>query len=140
MTRTFITRTTALWLFCSFFASMLFGQSTTDSLLSLERIFLKPYIAGTRPSNPVLSNDGGFLLFSWDDKAMNKYRNWLMNSDGSGLHQIADTTIGEIELSTDSRTVACTRNGDIFITDTSFATFERVTKTQSWEGGLRWSP
>ncbi len=138
MKQSFFTRTATLWLFCSLLVSLSFSQA--DSLLSLERIFLKPYITGTRPSNPVLSNDGGFIIFSWDNTAMNKYRYWLMNSDGKNMRQISDTTIGEFELSTDSRTVACTRNGDIFLTDTNFTNFERITKTQSWERGLRWSP
>lgn len=133
-------RATTLLGFCAMFFFTAFSQSASDSLLSLERIFLKPYIAGTRPSSPILSNDGGFIIYSWDSKAENKYRYWMMNSDGTRRYQVADTTLGDIELSSDSRTVACTRNGDIFITDTSFTNFERMTKTDAYESGLRWAP
>jgi dipeptidyl aminopeptidase/acylaminoacyl peptidase len=57
----------------------------------------------------------------------------------SGPRMIADTLLGEIEWSPDGKTIACTRKGDIFLTDTGFASYQRLTKSESGEGSLRWS-
>ena len=116
------------------------AQTNNDSLLSLERIFLKPYIAGTRPTDPQISPDGKLMLFRWDAKAENKYRYWMMNSDGSNMKMINDTLVNEVEWSPDSKTVACVRKGDVFLTDTSFQSYRRITKTEASESGLQWSP
>ena len=112
----------------------------SDSILPLKQIFSKPYIAGTRPADPTLSPDGKILLFRWDSTARGIYRYWLTRSDGTGLHQIADTLAGNIEWSPDSKTIACTRKGDIFLTDSSFSSFHRLTKTDADEHSLRFSP
>ncbi len=116
-----------------------FSQSTSGALLSLDRIFKKPYLAGTRPSDPTISPDGKVVFFRWDSSAQNKYRYWMMASDGSAMHELADTLLGEIAWSPDSKTIACTRKGDIFLTDTSFRTFNRLTKTDASENSLHWS-
>jgi dipeptidyl aminopeptidase/acylaminoacyl peptidase len=121
-------------------SGLAFARQGADSILSLKRIFFKPYICGTRPSDPNVSPDGKLILFRWDSTARNKYRNWLIGSDGSNLHQIADTLLGELSWSPDSRSVACTRKGDLFLTDTSFHTFERLTKTDASENSLSFSP
>lgn len=110
-----------------------------DSLIPLKRIFFKPYIAGSRPNSQKISPDGKLILYRWDEKAENKYRFWLMNSDGTNNHQIADTLVSEIEWSPDAKTIACVRQGDIFLTDTSFRTFTRLTKTEGYENNLSWS-
>src|ERR1051326_1866280 len=52
---------------------------------------------------------------------------------------IADTLLGEIEWSPDGRTIACTRKGSIFLTDTGFQSFQRLTKSEAGENSLRWS-
>ncbi len=141
MISAYITRTVACMFLCAMLFSQSFSQSAPDSVLPLDRIFMKPYIAGTRPVSPILSTDGNYVIFSWDNNAQNNYRYWMVNSDGSRLRKLpVDSTVGELELSPDSRSVACTRSGDIFITDTSFTTFERMTKTHAWESGLKWSP
>lgn len=114
-------------------------QSTADSVLSLERIFKKPYIAGTRPGDPNISPDGSLMIFAWDQNRENTMRSWMVMSDGRGLHQIADTLAGGFAWSLDGKTLACTRKGDIFLTDTAFTTFTRLTKTEAGEYGLRWS-
>ncbi len=107
--------------------------------LPLRRIFVKPYLCGSRPTDQKFSPDGKLVLFRWDSTARDKYRLWLAASDGSGLRQIADTLLGEVEWSPDGKTIACTRKGDIFLTDTSFASFQRLTKSEAYENSLHWS-
>jgi dipeptidyl aminopeptidase/acylaminoacyl peptidase len=136
-------RTPARYLFAAIFtlitAGEIFAQQSTESPLPLRRIFMKPYLAGTRPAGQKISPDGKFIIFRWDSTANNKYRYWFMRADGSGMHLIPDTLLGEVEWSPDSKTIACTRKGDIFLTDTAFHSFVRLTKTESQEGGLTWS-
>jgi dipeptidyl aminopeptidase/acylaminoacyl peptidase len=122
-----------------FFTILLSAVASAQSVLPLERIFNKPYIAGSRPTSPNISPDGKFIIFRWDSTNNNKYRYWMMNSDGNDMHMIQDTLVGEIEWSPDSRTIACTKKGDIFLTDHHFKNFERLTKTDDREGGLSWS-
>jgi dipeptidyl aminopeptidase/acylaminoacyl peptidase len=126
-----------LTLLFSQFSLSLFAQQ--DSLIPLKRIFFKPYIAGTRPNSPEISPDGTLILYRWDEHAENKYRFYLMNSDGTNAHQIADTLVSEVEWAPDSKTIACIRQGDIFLTDTSFRSFTRLTKTEAGERNLLWS-
>lgn len=111
-----------------------------DSILSLERIFLKPYIAGSRPSDPKLSADGKRMLFRWDETARGRAKLWIMNSDGSGTMTPADSTLGEIEWSPDGKTIVCSRFGDLFVADSSLTSFRRLLKTEASENGIRWSP
>jgi dipeptidyl aminopeptidase/acylaminoacyl peptidase len=110
------------------------------AVLPLERIFLKPYIAGSRPNGPRISPDGKTILFRWDSSATGKYRMWATDYAGSGAHQLPDTLLGEIAWSPDGSHIACTRGGDLYFSDLAFGVFDRVTKTESYEGGLRWSP
>lgn len=117
----------------------IFARQEADSVLPLRRIFFKPYLAGTRPEVSSLSPDGKLLLYQWDSTARGRSRSWLMNSDGSGAREIADTLVGEAEWSPDSKKLACTRQGDLFLTDTAFHTFDRLTKTDASEYGLRFS-
>lgn len=119
--------------------SQVLSQQQGEIPLSLERIFKKPYIAGSRPSDPTISPDGKLMIYSWDRNAENKFRTWMMNSDGSDARQIADTISGGFAWSPDGKRIACTRNGDVFLTDTSFLTFTRLTKTDANEWGLRWT-
>jgi dipeptidyl aminopeptidase/acylaminoacyl peptidase len=113
--------------------------SSTGAAIPLRRIFVKPYLCGTRPSDQKFSPDGRLVLFRWDSSAQDKYRYWIAGSDGSGLRQIADTLLGEVEWSPDGKTIACTRKGDIFLTDTAFASFQRLTRSDAWENSLHWS-
>lgn len=115
------------------------GRAGGQHMLPLDRIFGKPYLAGTRPSLSSISPDGKFLLVRWDSSAAGKSRSWLMHADGSGMHEIADTLLGEVAWGPDGSTIACTRKGDIFLTDTSFQSFERLTKTDAYENSLSWS-
>ncbi len=115
-------------------------QPAAKAPIPMERIFFKPYIAGTRPTNASLSPDGKVMLYQWDDSAANKYRRWMMTSDGANNHKLVDTTLGEIEFSPDGKTIACTRNGDIYLTDTSFTSYTRLTKTSDGENNILWSP
>ncbi len=120
-----------------------FGLSSTarqSGVLSMERIFQKPYIAGARPSGPMISPDGKMILFHWDSTARGHSRLWATDFAASDRHLIADTLIGEIAWSPDGRKVACTRKGDLFFADSTLTTFEQITKTDTWEGGLTWSP
>lgn len=55
------------------------------------------------------------------------------------MHMIADTLIGEAVWSPDSKTIACIRSGDVFLTDTGFHSFERLTKSEAFENDLHWS-
>ncbi|HJW30851.1 MAG TPA: prolyl oligopeptidase family serine peptidase, partial [Saprospiraceae bacterium] len=122
--------------------SVIHGQTSSapnNNELSLRRIFSKPYIAGTRPTGARISPDGTLILFRWDSTAQNKYRYWMMKADGSLQHMLADTLLDEVVWSPKSSTVACTRKGDIFLTDNGFSSFDRVTKTEANEGGLQWS-
>ncbi len=115
------------------------GSSQPDTPLFLQRIFNKPYIAGTRPTNPRISPDNNNILFRWDSTAHNKYRYWLMNANGANQHMLPDTLLGEIEWSPDAKMIACTKKGDIYLTDINFSSFERLTKTEEGENGLQWS-
>lgn len=117
-----------------------YSQSSIDALLTRERIFRKPFIAGSRPVDPNISPDAKSVVFRWDSSAQNKYRYWMMSSDGSAMHELEDTLLGEIAWAPDSKAIACTRRGDIFLTDTSFRSFDRVTKTDAIESSLHWSP
>ncbi|MBI1805250.1 MAG: S9 family peptidase [Ignavibacteria bacterium] len=112
----------------------------TDSTVPLKRIFFKPYIAGSRPTDPTISPNGNIILFRWDSTALGTYRYWFMRSDGTEMRQIPDTLLGNVEWSPDSKTIACTRKGDVFLTDTSFQLFQRITKTDAEEQSLRFSP
>ena len=116
------------------------SQSSDNATLSLDRIFKKPYLAGSRPNDPNISPGGGVITFRWDSSAQNKYRMWIMDSRGTALRPIADTLLGAISWSPDSKSVACTRKGDIFLTDSTFTSFARVNKTEAFEGSLTWSP
>ena len=143
--RSFLKTASGLHFFLPFigsvlFSSVLFAQQKQDSVLSMERIFFKPYLAGSEPDGAELSPDGSTLLFRWDSTARDNYRRWLMHSDGSAMHVIADTLLGEIQWSPDSRTIACTKKGDVFLTDTGFQSFRRLTKTDAYEHSLHWSP
>jgi len=106
----------------------------------MERIFFKPYLPGSEPTGAQLSRDGSVLLFQWDSTARGNYRRWLMRSDGLAMHVLGDTLIGEIQWSPDSKTIACTKRGDVFLTDTGFQSFRRLTKTDAYEHSLHWSP
>ena len=64
----------------------------------------------------------------------------MMLSDGSAMHELADTLLGEVAWSPDSKAVACIRQGDIFLTDTGFHSLTRLTKTDAFENSLHWSP
>ncbi|HTK81614.1 MAG TPA: S9 family peptidase [Bacteroidota bacterium] len=110
-----------------------------SSELNFKRIFSKPYIAGSRPNGARISPDGKAILFRWDSTAHNNYKYWMMSGDGADQHMLADTLLDEVEWSPNSQTVACTRKGDIFLTDNTFSAFDRITKTEAGEGGLRWS-
>ena len=127
------------FILCLLVMPELHAQSGDNSILSMERIFMKPYIAGSRPINQKISPDGKTIIYQWDEKRENKYRYWMMNADGSNQHIINDTLLNDIEWSPDSKAVACVRKGDIFLTDTSFKSFERITKTDAYEGGIHWS-
>lgn len=117
-----------------------FASARQPSALPLARIFQKPYIAGTRPASPQISPDGGTILFRWDSTAQGRYRTWMTDAAGTAHRQLDDTLLSEIAWSPDGRRIACTRNGDIYFADSTLTAFERVTKTDGWEGSLRWSP
>jgi dipeptidyl aminopeptidase/acylaminoacyl peptidase len=102
-------------------------------------MYRKPYLAGSRARDPKVSPDGSQIIFQWDSSAHNNYRTWIMHADGSSMHMIADSLVGEVAWAPDSRTIACTRAGDVFLTDTSFRSFARLTKTDAGEYGLHWS-
>jgi dipeptidyl aminopeptidase/acylaminoacyl peptidase len=116
------------------------AATATDSALTMERIFLKPYIAGTRPEGVEISPDEKFILYRWDDKAGDEYRRWMMNADGSGNHRIPDTLAGDFAWSPDLHTIACTRKGNINLTDTSFRAFTPLTRLEDGAYDLRWTP
>ena len=115
------------------------AQQTADSILSLKRIFTKPPLAGSPPGGQEISPDGKTVYFYWDDKNEEKSRRWMINSDGTGLRLFPDTLTGDFEWSPDGKSIACIRNGDLYLTDPQFLTFERLTKTDSYESGLRWT-
>src|SRR5262245_36344034 len=103
-----------------FFASANNGRSVAVSQengLSLHRIFSKSYVAGTRPIGAKISPDGSSMIFRWDSSSQNKYKYWMMNTDGSAQRMLADTLPDEIEWAPNATTIACTRKGDIYLTD-----------------------
>src|SRR6185436_17260155 len=75
------------------------SQSSDNAILSMDRIFKKPYLAGSRPNDPNISPGGGVITFRWDSSAQNKYRMWMMESRGTALRPITDTLLGEISWS-----------------------------------------
>lgn len=115
------------------------AQQGADSVLPLKRIFSRPYIAGSPPGGQDLSPDGKTVFFSWDDKGGDRARRRMISADGSGMRLFPDTLVDEIEWSPDGKTIACSRNGDLFLTDSSFTKFERLTKTDSYESNLHWT-
>ncbi len=123
-----------------FSAAMAPSQTANESLLAFDRIFKKPYLAGSRPTGPGISPDGKWITFRWDSSAQNKSKLWMMDGRGNDIHILPDTLLGEFAWSPDAKSVACVRKGDIFFTDNSFSSFERVNKSESREGGLKWSP
>ena len=131
-------RMTFLLFFVLMAASTLVAQPPVGTL-TRERIFLKPYIAGTRPTGASISPDGKLIFFQWDEKAENKNKQWIINADGTNAHVLKDTTIDDFAIAPDGKAVACLKNGDIFLTDTSFSSFTRLTKTNDHENGLTWS-
>ncbi|HLX11232.1 MAG TPA: hypothetical protein VKS81_00330, partial [Bacteroidota bacterium] len=82
------------------------GETTTttatkDSILPMERIFLKPYIIGSRPSGVEISPDEKYILYQWDEKGGNKARHRIMNADGTNDHVLPDTLVSQISWSPD---------------------------------------
>ena len=137
----------ALIVLCAF-GSAAFGRQGSAPPLPLKRIFSKPSLPGSRPSDSKLSPDGKLLLYRWDSTARGNSRSWMQVLDRSLSEKapnrpvprmIADTLLGEIEWSPDGRTIACTRKGSIFLTDTGFQSFQRLTKSEAGENSLRWS-
>jgi dipeptidyl aminopeptidase/acylaminoacyl peptidase len=114
-------------------------HTQTDSVVSLERIFLKPRITGNRPGYARISSDSKYIVYTWNDKSDGSSRTWMMNANGANNHMLGDTLLGEIEWSPDGKAIACTRQGDIFLTDTGFAKFTRITKSAGGND-LNWSP
>ena len=117
----------------------MFLWAQTDSVVSLERIFFKPGITGNRPGYARISSDSRYILYNWNERSEGPSRVWMMNADGTNNHALKDTLLGEIEWSPDAKTIACTRQGDIFLTDIGFTKFTRITKSAGGND-LIWSP
>src|SRR5258706_10645569 len=117
-----LTRSTLLVSLFSLALSFAHGQPPPggERELPLERIFSKPYLAGSRPNSAKISPDERMIIYRWDSTAQNKYNYWMVHADGSALHMLADSLLGGIEWAPDSKTVACTRKEDIYLTDSSF--------------------
>lgn len=124
------------------FAAMpiLAAAQNAEKPLTLRQICFKPYIAGTRPEDAFLSADGKSVFYHWDEKAGDSTSLWMMRSDGRDNHRIADSLIGDIAFSPDGKTIACTRSGDIFLTDSSCTRYTRLTKTSDNKYNLSFSP
>ena len=134
-----ICRTLALWIMLLAVVSLAQAQQSSDTVISLKRIFSKPPIAGSPPHSQEISPDGRTVFFSWEDTLSGRSRRWMINADGSALRQMPDTLVGETEWSPDGSAVACVRSGDIFLTDRTFRKFDRLTRTESYEGNLHYT-
>ena len=107
--------------------------------VSLERIFKKPYIAGSRPSVAALSPDGKRLLFQWDSSARDGNKLWMVSTVTGTPRQVLDSAVSSCVWSPDGKRIAYTQKGDIFLADPSFKHSTRLTHTPSGEGHLLWS-
>src|SRR5260370_8017556 len=67
--------------------SAAFGRQGSVPTLPLKRIFSRPSLPGSRPTDPKLSPDGRLLLFRWDSTARDNPRYWMqvLNKNISGL-------------------------------------------------------
>lgn len=107
--------------------------------VSFERIFKKPYIAGSRPSVAALSPDGNRLLFQWDSSARDGNKLWMVSTAGGASRQVLDSAVSSCVWSPDGRRIAYTEEGDIFLSDPSFKQHVRLTRSPAGEGELMWS-
>ena len=126
-----------------FVALLIVGCSCSarqNAVPTLERIFQKPFLAGSRPGGYQISPDGKTILFRWDSTAHGRSRLWTTDYAGIDSRLVADTLLGEIAWSPDGQRIACTRKGDVYFADSTLTGFEQITKTDSWERGLIWSP
>lgn len=114
--------------------------SSASQPLALDRIFHKPYIAGSRPQVAALSPDGRTLLLQWDSSATNTHRLWMTGTNGAGLRQVLDSAVASVAYAPDGKRLAFTQKGDVFLSDPDFKTVTRLTRTPASEGQPRWSP
>ncbi|MDH4108899.1 MAG: prolyl oligopeptidase family serine peptidase [Gammaproteobacteria bacterium] len=56
--------------------------------LTLDRIFATPALAGTPPSAPAWSPDGGYLAFTWNDAGLSVRSLWVASRNGDGLRRL----------------------------------------------------
>ncbi len=115
------------------------SQGIGQPLLSLERIFEKPYIAGTRPGIASLSPDGKTLLYFADTSSQGDLRLWMVETGGGTPQQVSDSSIRVCQWSPDGKQIAFVMNGDLFITDNRFRKSSRLTRTPGFKGSVKWS-
>jgi len=115
------------------------SQDIQRSSLPLERIFSKPYIAGTRPSVASLSPDGNTLLYFADSSSQDDLKLWMVETGGGVAKQISDSSIRACQWSHDGKQIAFVENGDLFLTDDFFRSSTRLTRTPGFKGSLKWS-
>ncbi|NUQ80988.1 MAG: alpha/beta fold hydrolase [Bacteroidetes bacterium] len=108
-----------------FFTFLLLLQSAplTQTPLTLNAIFQKPYLPGNRPENPSLSPDGKFLVFHWDESGSDTARLWIQNID-TGDRRLISASAG-------SRLVSWRPDG---------TTFLFLDKGDLWQGFTSGSP
>jgi dipeptidyl aminopeptidase/acylaminoacyl peptidase len=123
-----------------FVLCLLLSATASAQRPSLQRIFDKPYLAGSRPAVAALSPDGRDLLFYWDSSGRGNPSVWRVATGGGAPRRVLDTSVTSLTWSPDGKRIAFTREGDLFLSDPEFSHPVRITKTNDFESQVTFSP
>src|SRR3989440_694123 len=107
--------------------------------LSVEKIMRDPKWIGSSPSNPYWSQDGKYLLFSWNPE--NASADSIYYITPTNLHPLKTTSAfrnhiirtNALQFNSDKTAYVYTDNGDVFLNDLRFGKQRRITQTNENE-------
>ena len=113
--------------------------------LTIDRILSKPSITGTSPSSPLWSADSEQLAFLWNDSGQPRREIWIVNGDGSGLHQITSENEGTggvnmFTWTSSNKELIYLRSGDLWRISYLSGEGKRLTNTGGNKSNLELSP